>query len=250
MSFIAVIPARKNSVRVKNKNRYIVNKKPLIAYTISSALKSNFLKEVIVSTDCEKIKKISITQGAKVPFLRPKNISTSKTSSYSVIKHAWNFITKKYKNNFEYLVLLQPTSPLRTTKHINQACKMILKHKNADCLISTYKLSELFNNDLLMLENKKELVFIDENKKSILNDYNKSKVLKNYKFMQTANNLLQNFYIRNGPAILIIKTKNIKNFFIDGKIINYNMSLKESLDINTNNDINLFKAMVEKNKNI
>ena len=78
---LCIILARSGSNTVKNKNIAKINGKPLIWYTIKEALKSNVFDEILVSTDSEKYKKIAIRYGAKVPFLRPKKLSTGKTKA-------------------------------------------------------------------------------------------------------------------------------------------------------------------------
>ena len=75
MSFIALIPARSGSQRIKNKNLYKIKSKPLIYYTIKAAKKSKFINKIYVLTDSQKIKKVAESYGAEVPFLRPKKIS-------------------------------------------------------------------------------------------------------------------------------------------------------------------------------
>ena len=87
---IALIPARKGSERIKNKNIYNLNNKPLIAYTIRSAIKSKIFDRIIVSTDSLKYAKISKKYGAEVPFLRPKKFSKSNSPDYEWLKFTIN----------------------------------------------------------------------------------------------------------------------------------------------------------------
>lgn len=132
---IAIIPAKKNSKRLPNKNIKQINGKPLIWYTIKSALNSKNISKTIVSTDCKKIAKMSIKFGAEVPFLRPKNLANSKTPTIKVCKHALNFFKKKEKRNYKEIIVLQPTSPLRTSQDIDN-CIKIFKKKKADLVAS------------------------------------------------------------------------------------------------------------------
>ena len=78
MTNIAIIPARKGSKRIKNKNIVLLNGKPMIYWTILAARKSKIFKKIYVDTDCKKIKKISLKYGAEVPFLRKKNTLITK----------------------------------------------------------------------------------------------------------------------------------------------------------------------------
>ena len=93
---ICVIPARKGSKGLKDKNIKKLNGIPLIAWSIKVAKRCKFIDEIIVSTDSLKIAEIAKKYGAKVPFLRPKKFATDKSSSFSVLKHAIDFYKKKY----------------------------------------------------------------------------------------------------------------------------------------------------------
>lgn len=125
---LAIIPARGGSKGIKNKNIKNINRKPLIYWTINEAKKSKKISEIIVSTDSKKIKKISMKYNISVPFLRPKNISKDNSTDYSLIKHAVDFLKKKGLF-FHYVILLQPTSPLRTHKDIDNFINFAIKHK-------------------------------------------------------------------------------------------------------------------------
>ena len=133
-SCLAIIPAREGSKGIKNKNIKHLNGKPLIYYSIREAKKSKFIDKCIVSTDSKKIKKVALGFGAEVPFLRPKRISTDKTSMYSVVEHAVEFI-KKQNQSFDIIVILQPTSPLRKAEDIDKAIKKLITSK-ADSVVS------------------------------------------------------------------------------------------------------------------
>ena len=118
---LAIIPARKGSKSIKNKNIRLFNNKPLIARSIIPALKSKFIDDLIISTDSLEIKKICEKLGVKIPFLRPKNLATDKAKTIDVI-----FDLLKKINNYDYIILLQPTSPLRTLKDIDSCIKIII----------------------------------------------------------------------------------------------------------------------------
>lgn len=114
---IAIIPARKGSKGLPKKNIKPLGNKPLIAWTIESALKTDFICKTVVTTDCEEISKIAKKYGAEVPFIRPENLSSDTATTSDVIKHAISAIDE----DFDILVLLQPTSPFRTEVDINNA---------------------------------------------------------------------------------------------------------------------------------
>ena len=125
MKFISVIPARSGSKGVKNKNIFPINKKPLISYTFNAAKKS-VIKNNFVLTDCKKIKKIAENFGINNDYERPKKLSQSNTSLIDTLFHFYEW-TKKKSINFDYMVVLQPTSPLRKHEDINRACNLIKK---------------------------------------------------------------------------------------------------------------------------
>jgi CMP-N-acetylneuraminic acid synthetase len=124
---VALIPARSGSRRVKNKNIRLLVSKPLIAYTIESALKCKSIDRVIVSTDSPLIAKIAKKYGAEVPFLRPASISKSHSTEYEFHSHLLDELSNK-KYFPEYIVNLYPTCPLRTTLSIEKALKMIISN--------------------------------------------------------------------------------------------------------------------------
>ena len=112
MKILGIIPARAGSKGIKNKNIIDLGGKPLISWTIKSAIKSN-LDEIIVSTDSIKIKNVSIKNGCKVPFLRPKHLSKDNSKTVDVAIHAINFYKKK-NIFFDAIMILQPTCPFRS----------------------------------------------------------------------------------------------------------------------------------------
>ncbi len=134
MKSIAIIPARSGSKGLKDKNIKLLNGKPLIAYTIDAALKSQQFEVVYVSTDSLEYASISKSFGANVPNLRPKELAEDHTSSWDVVK----YILEEYKKNglvFDTVMLLQPTSPLRAVEDIISAFKLF-EEKEADAVVS------------------------------------------------------------------------------------------------------------------
>lgn len=120
MGNIAIIPARSGSKGLKNKNILDLNGKPLIAYTIEAAIKSECFDEIMVSTDSEEYAEIAKKWGAKVPFLRSSENASDTASSWDMVQEVLN----KYRDKnieFDSFCLLQPTSPLRTFEDIKNA---------------------------------------------------------------------------------------------------------------------------------
>lgn len=125
---LGLIPARSGSKGLPQKNILPLLGKPLIAWTIEQALASKYLDKVIVSTDNEEIAEIAKKYGAKVPFMRPKELASDDAKSIDVITHAIDWF--EVNNDFNELVmLLQPTSPLRTSGDIESAIELLFSRK-------------------------------------------------------------------------------------------------------------------------
>ncbi len=139
MKILAVIPARKGSKGIKRKNHLKINRKSLVEISIIEAEKSKMIDRLIFSSDDEelinKIKKKKFRK-VEVPFLRPKKLATDKASSYSVLKHAYLWLKNKEKWNADILILLQPTTPFRTSKIIDKAIRLLIKNKKSDALMT------------------------------------------------------------------------------------------------------------------
>ena len=136
-NILGLILARSGSKGIKQKNISKLCGKPLIAWTINSALKSKRLTDVILSTDSTTIAKIGKKFGADVPFIRPLKFSKDKSPSIDAIEHAIKWLRKKGKN-YEFVILLEPTSPLRDHNDIDLAINKVIKLK-AQSLVSVSK---------------------------------------------------------------------------------------------------------------
>jgi N-acylneuraminate cytidylyltransferase len=123
LKYLVIIPARGGSKGVPGKNIRPLNGKPLIHYTVEAARSLFNDSDICVSTDSDEIKKVVEQIGLKVPFIRPKELSQDSSGSHEVILHALDFYEKKGFEP-EAVILLQPTSPLRTAKHIDEAVKL------------------------------------------------------------------------------------------------------------------------------
>ena len=131
--FVALIPARGGSKGLKKKNLYPLKNKPLISWTIESAIYSHSLEKIFVSSDDSSILEIASKEGVNC-IERPANLAEDSSSMESVIMHSIEQIDKQ-GIGFKYIILLQPTSPLRDSKDIDLACKKFIQ-LNADSLIS------------------------------------------------------------------------------------------------------------------
>lgn len=154
-NIIAIIPARSGSKGVKHKNIQKIADKPLLAYTIESALRSKKVDKVVVSTDDMKIAEVAKSFGAEVPFLRPIELSKDTTPSLSVIQHAVKHIEVVGLQTFDVVVLLQATSPLRTEKYIDDSIEKLLK-TGADSVITV---SEVKHHPFLTFATKGDKLY-------------------------------------------------------------------------------------------
>lgn len=135
---IVLIPARGGSKGLPEKNIKLLCGKPLIAYSIEAALRSNYITDVFVSTDCQEIKKIAESYGAKVPFLRPNNLATDESLAIDTYLHFVEFYENVKGLKLESLLILLPTAPLRNENHIDEALNLFYT-KKADSVVSFAK---------------------------------------------------------------------------------------------------------------
>ena len=130
---LALITARGGSKRLARKNVLEFAGKPLIAWSIDAGLQSKYVDRVIVSTDDQEIAEISKSHGADVPFMRPSKLATDTASSADVIRHSVETL-EAAGDDYGYLLHLQPTSPLRASRHIDEAVELLIQ-KDANGII-------------------------------------------------------------------------------------------------------------------
>lgn len=132
---LAIIPARGGSKGLLGKNIKPLYGKPLIGWTIESAQKSKYLDEIFVSTDSQEIAKVAEQFGIKVPYLRPAEFASDTAPSYSFVVHALE-ILKKQGLEFDYFILLEPTSPLRKNDDIDRAIELAVNNPDKNGVVS------------------------------------------------------------------------------------------------------------------
>lgn len=150
-SILGIIPARGGSKGIFRKNITTLGNKPLISWSIESALKATCLSNLIVSTDDIEIATISRDFGAEVPFLRPIHLASDVSSQLDVILHALEF----YQNQeiyYDYVILLQPTSPFRAPTDIDEAWSKYIV-SGAQTLISVQEVKAYHPSTLYHLDN-------------------------------------------------------------------------------------------------
>ncbi len=141
---LGIITARGGSRGIPGKNIKILGKKPLIAYTIETALLSSLMDDVIVSTEDKNIADIARSFGAEVPFYRPLELATDTAGHLEVVAHALDFMEGVKGKKYDYVVILQPTSPFRKVEDIDETIKKVIKHK-ADSAFSMYEIEPSYH---------------------------------------------------------------------------------------------------------
>jgi len=160
---IAIIPARYGSKRIKNKNLLIIkNNKTLLDLTYLQAIKSKYIDKILLTTESKKITNYCKSIGFKNIILRPRYLSTDKAKSEDVILHALSSIKEK----FDYFILLQPTSPLRSRSDIDNSLRVFLRNNN-DALISISK----SRNSRFAVKTKKKLIIYKQDSSQKLATY-------------------------------------------------------------------------------
>ena len=217
-TFLAIIPARGGSKRLLRKNVKELSGKPLITWTIEAGLESSYIDTVMVSTDDNEIADISAESGAEVPFIRPSSLSTDVSSSVDVIRHAIEFY-EKCEKKFDYIVLLQPTSPLRNANHITEAIELLIM-KKADAVISVCGVehSPLWSNTLPASGSLAS--FIKDDVKDVRSQD------------------LDTYYRLNGAIYIVRASKflELNTLFLKDNIYAYKMESSDSVDIDNLND--------------
>ncbi len=229
MRILAIIPARAGSKGIKQKNIINLNGKPLIAYSIEESLKSKYIDKVIVSTDGEDIARISKIYGAEVPFLRPKHLASDTSKTIDSVIHCIEEM-RKIGEEYDYMVLLQPTQPLRKVNHIDEAIELIIQ-KDEDSLVSVSKVKE---NPVLMRR-------IDENGHAV-NLLECSSTIRRQDF--------PDFYKVNGSIYINRINENLNNntSLNDNKLV-YIMDEKYDIDIDYMKDLQIAEFIIN-NKSI
>ena len=225
MRTLVVIPARSGSKGLPDKNIKSLNGKPLIHYSIEVAQQIFNNEDICISTDSDKYIKIAEQTGLKVPFVRPEDLSTDDATTQDVLLQCLGFYEKKGVF-YDYILLLQPTSPFREKNHLedilmanNEECDMIVSVKEADS--NPYYVS------------------LEENKEGYL------KKLMEGKFTRRQD--CPKVYEYNG-SMYLINVKSLKNTLISNfkKIRKYEMHSKYSIDIDNQLDFDFAEFIINR----
>lgn len=226
MKIYSIITARGGSKGIPRKNIKNLNGKPVIAYTIEASISTDLIENTYVTTEDEEISEISKQFGAKI-IERPPILAEDDASSVDVVLHSLDYLEKKDEIP-NFFVLLQPTSPLRNTKDIENAINLFIENK-CNALISV---CEINHSSMLSLSLKNK--YLEPN--------------CDEKFLTKRRQDLPTYYSPNG-AIYITTPKSLKKYktFIPKKTIPYIMPKERSIDLDTPFDLKLAEFLL-KNK--
>lgn len=219
MTIIAVIPARGGSKGIPRKNLVLLNRRPLIFFSIDAARQARAIDRTWVSTDDAEIAEVSRKSGAEVPFMRPADLADDAAPMLGVLRHAleWH---EKTAGALEAVVLLQPTSPLRQAQHIDEAI-VLFRSSGASSVVSVMEVPHQFNPVSVMSLREGVLQPFLRAGQPITRRQDKPRV-----------------FARNGPAILVCHPDTLKAGELYGpRCVPYVMSANESLDIDTLDDL-------------
>lgn len=225
MKFVSLIPARGGSKGLPRKNIRSLCDKPLIAWSIEASLQSRLVEKTFVSTDDEEIADIAREYGAEV-IMRPAELALDSTPTEPVILDALAQIPNS--KEYDFLVLLQPTSPLRDAKDIDASIGYLYKHEGTG-LISVTKI----DNKILKALKKNEKGFLE----GIVNN--------DYPFMRRQD--LPSVYMPNG-AIYIVKIADFlkTHRLLTDKTVAFEMDAEKSFDIDTLEDLQECQKIIQK----
>jgi len=218
---LGVITARGKSRTVPGKNVRPLAGKPLIAYTIEAAKGSAHLTRCIVSTDCESIAETARALGADVPFLRPLHLAQATSTSIEVVQHALQWLKENKNEEYDYVLILQPTSPLRNVSDIDRSIEKIAD-TGADSVMGMVEIQDFAIEKLKWIDGDRiKPLFVEEGKISRRRD-------------ETAN-----AYKRNA-AIYLTRVDCIESSDLFGKDSRAHiMPFERSLDVNDPIDFEL-----------
>lgn len=217
--FLALIPARGGSKRLPNKNSIELGGKPLLAWTVEAALQSSYLDKVVFSSDDRQLMELAASLGAEVPFCRPTELASDSAGRAGVINHLLDFYAEA---DFDYLVYLQPTSPLRRAVDIDGAIEYLIA-KEADAVVSVCPLEHPPQWSGALPADRSMVGFLDQSA------------------LQQRSQDLPSHYRLNGAIYIcdIERFRQSGTVFLADNIFAYEMPTRSSVDIDTREDLEL-----------
>jgi len=219
---LAIIPARSGSKGILNKNIKLLNDKPLISWTIEQALKAKLIDKIVISSDCDQVLKIASRYGFKDLTKRPAILSEDNSHTDDVIIYEMNRFPE-----FNTIIMLQPTSPLRSSLQIDQAIQSFFK-KKAKAMVSVFKL-------------KKSPFWVFK----IRGNYLES--LYDFKLVPKRRQDFKETYMLNGAIYITQKFFFVKQrSFLSNQTMYYEMSEEDSVDIDDIEDFKIAESLIKK----
>ncbi|HRP37757.1 MAG TPA: acylneuraminate cytidylyltransferase family protein [Candidatus Dojkabacteria bacterium] len=218
MNILGIIPARGGSKGIPGKNIKSLLGKPLIGYTIEAALHSD-INKIIVSTDDLEIKRVAEEFGAEVPFIRNEELSNDTAKSIDVAIDALTKMENSLNVTFDAIMLLQPTTPFRSTTDINVCIKLLEENKDADSVISVVDVKAHHPARMKYL---RDGILIDPQFCEAYENQNRQE--------------LESMYIRNGAIYLTKRETILKKSYKGNKCLAYVMPEETSINIDTLTD--------------
>ena len=232
MNILAIIPARGGSKGIPHKNMAMLDGHPLLYYTFEAAKKSKLINRIILSTDDENFAEFARENNIEVA-MRPAELAGDKTPMKDVINYHLDELEKSgYKS--DAFILLQPTSPLRTENHIDEALKAMIDDEKADATVSVVDVPhEYLPMKLMKLEEDGSLKFYQADGEKY-----------------TTRQELSHLYARNGAAVYAVYTDVYKEMgsLYGTRCLPYLMNREDSIDIDEEFDLFLAECIMQKKK--
>ncbi len=226
---LAIIPARGGSKGIPRKNITPLAGRPLIAYTFEAARSSKLINRIILSTDDDEIAEVGRRNGIEVPFIRPRELAEDNTPTLPVIKHAVEFLESKQNYTADIIVILQPTTPLRKSYHIDEALTLLINNPDADSVVSVTEVPHHYNP-----------YFVMKIEDELLKFYNSESV------KYTRRQDLPKVYSRNGAIYAFwLKTLKDKNSIYGDICLPYVMDFEKSVNIDSVYDIKIAEYILK-----
>jgi len=229
-SVLVVIPARSGSKGLKNKNLLSLNGISLVGWPINAAINSGICDEIVCSTDSVEIAEVANSFGANTPFIRPRDLAQDETSTSDVILHAINYYELNGKN-YDYILLLEPTSPLTTSGDISTGFEIL--HKNSDVAESLVSVTE-------NISGHPDFTFNLEETSNLLNSINSEKWL--HKRRQDINKC---YYIEGTIYISKVETFKLKKTFIHDRTVGMVVPKWKSFEIDDEVDMTIIDGIMK-----
>jgi CMP-N-acetylneuraminic acid synthetase len=214
---VGLIPARGGSKAIPGKNLAPVAGKPLLSWTVEAAQGAQTLTRVVVSTDSDEIGAAARSRGAEV-IERPAELAGDETPMLEVVRHALGAL-----GGCDVLVLLQPTSPLRRSEHVDEAVRL-LRETGADAVVSVVEVPHQFRPSSLMRLEEGRLRPLEPG--------------------ATRRQDKQLVYARNGPAVLALRAERLGDDLYAGDVRPYVMELRDSVDVDGPDDLRLAELLL------